>query len=83
MITYLDRIFCPKRDCPNTDCPRFFDERKYLKACELTGFEFPVSWLTEPPELCPKSPSTRGLAIRTGRKRKERELMRQMKGGAK
>lgn len=83
MITYLDRTFCPKRDCPNTDCPRYFDERKYKQTCERIGFELDVSWLTEPPEVCPKLPSTRGLAIRTARRRKERELMRQMKGDSK
>lgn len=81
MIHYLDRTFCPKRDCPNTDCPLFFDEEKYSKVCERIGFEMDVAWFAEQPECPPKEPplSTIALARRTAKRRRERELLRQMK----
>lgn len=84
-MNYLDRTFCPTRSCTRTDCPLFFDEEKYSKVCERIGFDMPVSWFIVQPFCPPKEPqlTTRGLAIRNGRRRRERELLRQMKGAGK
>lgn len=83
MITYLDRTFCPKRDCPNTDCPRYFNEEKYRATCERIGFDMDVAFLTEQPECPPKEPplSTIAAARKTARKRREKQLLREMSGG--
>ena len=85
MITYLDRTFCPNRSCKRTDCPLRFNEDKYRATCKRIGFEMDVAWFAEQPECPPKEPSlsTIAAARKTARRRRERELLRQMKGGVK
>lgn len=51
-MSYRDKTFCPKSDRNNPrcfQCDRFFNEQEYLKACDRTGYEIPVSWFLEPP----------------------------------
>ena len=85
MFCYRDRTYCPNRECKKTNCPFFFNEKEYAEVSEKIGFEMPVSWFTEQPE-CPKIErqlSTVALARRTAKRRREKELLRQMKGGAR
>lgn len=51
-MSYKDKTFCPESDRNNPkclSCDRFFDEQEYLKACDRTGYEIPVSWFLKPP----------------------------------
>lgn len=85
MIHYLDRTFCPNRSCERTDCPLRFDKDKYRATCKRIGFEMNVAFLAEQPECPPKEPqlSTRGLAIRNGRRRRDSQLLRELKGSSR
>lgn len=83
MIHYLNRAFCPNNSCGKRDCPLFFDEEKYSKVCERIGFEMDVLFLAQQPECPPKEPqlSTIAAARKTARKRREKQLLREMSGG--